>query len=98
MYNDRVPTCIPRSANADLKYLPCEISRLPAMISEGSGDRGKTPLVFNEVVDIGLCKCRSYNWRIQNEVVKATQNYCERRGVDTLLLQQLPLCIMTRRL
>lgn len=88
MYNDRVPTCIPRSANADLKYLPCEISRLPAVISEGSRD-GETPLVFNKVVDIGLCKCRSYNWRIQNEVVKATQNHCERRGVDTLLLLQL---------
>lgn len=68
------------SANADLKYLPCKIFQLPAMISEGSRDRGKTPLVLNEVVDIGLCKCRSYNWRIRNEVVKATQNHCERRG------------------
>lgn len=98
MYNDRVPTCIPRSANADLKYLPCEISRLPAVISEGSRDRGKTPLVLNEVVDIGLCKCRSYNWRIHNEVVKATQNHCEMRGsILFYYCNYLPLCIMTRR-
>lgn len=86
------------SANADLKYLPCEISRLPAMISEGSRDRGKTPLVLNEVVDIGLCKCRSYNWRIHNEVVKATQNHCEMRGsILFYYCNYLPLCIMTRR-
>lgn len=54
--------------------------------------------MFNKVVDIGLCKCRSYNWRIQNEVVKATQNYCEMRGsILFYYCNYLPLCIMTRR-
>lgn len=70
MYNDRVFICILRFVNVDFKYLLCEIFWLFVMILEGFRDRGKILLVLNKVVDIGLCKCCSYNWRIQNEVVK----------------------------
>lgn len=75
MYNDRVPTCIPRSANADLKYLPCEISRLPAVISEGSRDRGKPRwcsiklsilVCVNAVVIIGEYKTK---WSKQRKII-----------------------------
>lgn len=75
MYNDRVPTCIPRSANVDLKYLPCEISRLPAVISEGSRDRGKPRwcsiklsilVCVNAVVIIGEYKTK---WSKQRKII-----------------------------
>lgn len=84
MYVDRVPTCIPRNGKETLLMLTSNIyhvkyfSYLPWY--RKVLETGETPLVFNKDVDIGLCKCRSYNWRIQNEVVKATQNHCERRG------------------
>lgn len=86
------------SANADLKYLPCKIFQLPAMISEGSRDRGKPRwcsiklsilVCVNAVVIIGEYVTK---WSKQRKII------VKGGGVDTLLLQQLPLCIMTRRL
>lgn len=62
------------SANADLKYLPCEISRLPTMISEGSRDRGKARwcsiklsiwVCVNAVVIIGEYKTK---WSKQRKI------------------------------
>lgn len=67
-------------------YLPC---------IEGSRDRGK-PVEFNKDIDnTGLCNCRGYNWRRQNEVVKA--KFIVKGGWSIDFYYCIVPCWMTRR-